>query len=202
MSPRRNTKEIILQKAMMLFWENSYESVGVERICQEADVQKGSFYHFFSSKETLAVELVEWLTEMLEEEFLKPAFTSDKPAMQKFQDYFMSVKARAEAYQDGDDEGICYPGCPIGNLISEMSTKSEPIREKLELVVKLQIGYFAQAISQGQKEGSIIETMPAQDLAMLFSATWQGAEVIGKAHNNCELIASTIENMLQIIQRP
>ncbi len=47
------TKEILLETATQLFSENGYEATGVRDILQTSGVSTGSFYHFFSSKESI-----------------------------------------------------------------------------------------------------------------------------------------------------
>jgi AcrR family transcriptional regulator len=53
----------ILEVAGRLFYEHGVNSVGIERIIEEANVAKRTFYHHFESKEDLVVEYLE-LTEI------------------------------------------------------------------------------------------------------------------------------------------
>ena len=56
------TRSRILQAAMECFAQNGYDGTGVAEICERAGVTKGGFYHHFSSKQTLFLELLEhWL---------------------------------------------------------------------------------------------------------------------------------------------
>jgi len=57
------TRERILQAALERFSQNGYEATGVAEICRAAKVTKGGFYHHFSSKQQLFLELLEhWLS--------------------------------------------------------------------------------------------------------------------------------------------
>lgn len=53
------TKEILLVTATKLFSENGYEATGVRDILQSCGVSTGSFYHFFSSKESIFEAVIE-----------------------------------------------------------------------------------------------------------------------------------------------
>ena len=53
------TKEILLETATQLFSENGYEATGVRDILQISGVSTGSFYHFFSSKESIFEAVIE-----------------------------------------------------------------------------------------------------------------------------------------------
>src|SRR5215510_7911579 len=55
-----STRERILEAARRLFYEQGYGSTGIATILREADVNSGSLYHFFPSKEALVVAVLEW----------------------------------------------------------------------------------------------------------------------------------------------
>ncbi|HEX6836727.1 MAG TPA: helix-turn-helix domain-containing protein, partial [Polyangia bacterium] len=45
----------LVQAAIDLIWTDSYGAVSVDAICEQARVKKGSFYHFFKSKDELVI---------------------------------------------------------------------------------------------------------------------------------------------------
>ena len=53
MSKRGETRDVIIQAAAKVFFENGFEKTSVKMILEEAHVVTGSFYHFFASKEAL-----------------------------------------------------------------------------------------------------------------------------------------------------
>jgi hypothetical protein len=58
-----DSKLRLLQTAHELIWRQSYGSVGVDQICEQSGVKKGSFYHFFRSKSELTVAAYEYYWE-------------------------------------------------------------------------------------------------------------------------------------------
>jgi AcrR family transcriptional regulator len=59
------THAIILESAYQLFSRNGYEATSVADICKSAGVSKGAFYHHFSTKHAIFLELLEnWLTSL------------------------------------------------------------------------------------------------------------------------------------------
>ncbi|HTO08336.1 MAG TPA: helix-turn-helix domain-containing protein, partial [Myxococcota bacterium] len=54
-----DARERLIDEASRLFHARSYESVGVQELCDAAEVNKGSFYHFFPSKEDLAAAVID-----------------------------------------------------------------------------------------------------------------------------------------------
>ncbi len=54
----QTTKERILDAAEKIILERSFHSVGLKQILDAAKVPKGSFYHYFGSKEQFGVEML------------------------------------------------------------------------------------------------------------------------------------------------
>ena len=54
-----DARDRIVSTAARLFLERSYQAVGVDELCQAADVRKGSFYHYFCSKSELAKAVID-----------------------------------------------------------------------------------------------------------------------------------------------
>ncbi len=59
---RTSTANVRLMAAAIdLMWEESYGAVTIDDICTRAEVKKGSFYYYFTSKADLAVAALEHL---------------------------------------------------------------------------------------------------------------------------------------------
>ena len=58
----KNTRQKILDCAGECFAQRGYDGAGVAEICSSAGISKGAFYHHFSSKQQVFLELLhEWL---------------------------------------------------------------------------------------------------------------------------------------------
>jgi AcrR family transcriptional regulator len=53
-----NKREAILEAALTEFSSNDFENASVNNIIKEANTSKGNFYHYFSNKEELYIELL------------------------------------------------------------------------------------------------------------------------------------------------
>ncbi len=53
MRPQNNTREKIIDAAWQLFYDKGYEETTVEDIIRASGTSKGSFYHYFESKDSL-----------------------------------------------------------------------------------------------------------------------------------------------------
>ena len=63
----RNTKSKIVSAAWKLFYDNGYENTTIEDIIFESGTSKGSFYHYFESKDALLGSLAYLFDEKYED---------------------------------------------------------------------------------------------------------------------------------------
>src|SRR5260370_36738782 len=113
----------LLRTAHELISQQSYRSVGVDQICEQSGVKKGSFYHFFRTKSDLTVAAYEYYWESFRHT-LDRIFSADKPPLDRLDDYFnhgrQSQLVRLQKYGR-------LLGCPFVFLGSELSTQDESI---------------------------------------------------------------------------
>src|SRR5574341_1060622 len=71
---RLPTRGRLIEAARELFWLQGYEATSVADILEKAEVNSGSLYHYFSSKEELLVAVLEQYKDMLWPMVIEPAF--------------------------------------------------------------------------------------------------------------------------------
>ncbi len=108
-----DTRSRILETAARLFHEQGYNATGISTILREADVNSGSLYHIFPSKEALLVGVLERYTDLLHPIVMAPVEA-------KTQDPIERVFALLEQYQQWLTPIHFTMGCPIGNLALEV----------------------------------------------------------------------------------
>lgn len=118
------TRQKLIETAIDLIWQSSYGAVGVEAICREAGVGKGSFYHFFPSKAALAAAAMEEHFKR-ERPALDAAFASDIPPLERIENLAdLIVEKQTRALKKYGR--VC--GCPFAVLGSEIAGREEGIR--------------------------------------------------------------------------
>jgi len=88
MRTHTDTYQRILESARDLLHASSYADVGVQAICEKANVKKGSFYHFFPSKHDLTLAVIDTYFADFKESIIKDAFTSGLPPLERFARFF------------------------------------------------------------------------------------------------------------------
>ena len=117
-----NTKQRLIDTAMRLFHERGYSATGVAAILKEAGVRSGSFYHFFGSKESLLIAVLEKYVELLFPAVMTPAFSQTEDPIERI----FAVLAGYRQMLLGAEFSL---GCPVGNLALEMSTGHCEVRD-------------------------------------------------------------------------
>jgi TetR/AcrR family transcriptional regulator, transcriptional repressor for nem operon len=184
MSPQPDTRTRILNSARELIYTRSYADVGVAEICTQAGVKKGSFYHFFPSKQDLVLTILDEVFAELDAELFNKAFHAELPPLERLRKLPLLVAA----YQDVQKAGSGHmPGCPFGNLALELSTRDETIRNKADSMFCNMEAYFIQALEEGVDAGDIGE-VDVEATAQAMLGYLEGIMLLAKTRNEPELI--------------
>jgi len=184
----------LIEAARDLMYARGYGEVGVQEICDQAGVNKGSFYHFFSSKQELGSAVVgeyERYSTQLLDRALKPEFTP----LERLQRWFAlaHIGQCAGAEKDGHVKG-----CPVGTLALEVSTKDETLRGQLEGVLDRWIARFQALLDEAVERGDI----QAQDTragARALVAYAEGVTLLAKVHNDPDTIKELVDGAFRLI---
>jgi TetR/AcrR family transcriptional repressor of nem operon len=179
-----DTRQRIVASARDLIYGRSYASVGVAEICQHADVKKGSFYHFFPSKQDLSLAVIDDLRATLEARVLIPAFARDLPPLQRLE-HFIEALYEFQCTAARPTEQVL--GCPFGNLTLELATSDEVVRGKLVTVFATIESYIAQALHDAQAAGELVEVDVAATASAMLAYV-EGILLLAKTANDPALI--------------
>ncbi|MFQ5679702.1 MAG: TetR/AcrR family transcriptional regulator [Gemmatimonadota bacterium] len=184
----------LVEAAKELFHLRGYTAVGVNDICRQAGVQKGSLYHFFDTKRDLALAAVEAHWDSYRLELLEPAFAEDVPPFDRIRRLFRMVRTYQES---GRDENGQIRGCPFANLALEMSTLDPLLRRRLEEIFDGIATYFAATLREayGRREA---REAKIQHKARELVAYHQGVVLLAKARNQARLIDDLAEGAVQL----
>ena len=172
-SETKNTRQTILDAAQVLVGRKGFSAVGLNEILQAAEVPKGSFYHYFTSKDGFGVVL------------LDTYFDHYVHGMQQlFDQPGLSQHAKLMRYWDAwiDNQTGCTEAgkCLAVKLGAEVSDLSEPMRLALQRGTSRTIALLAVALQRGVEDGSLRLQHRPQDLAQQLYALWLGSSVMSK----------------------
>lgn len=182
---RIHDKDYIVQAGLDVVLSRGFSATGIEAILKQANVPKGSFYNFFSSKEEFALAIIDKYVAGRGEVF-RPIFTDESlPPLERIKKSFETLIALFESNN-------CTMGCLIGNLGLEMSDHFETVRQRLELSLQNWTKLLARMLLQAQKENAIPEDMNAEMLAENLISSFEGALLRSKVKKSPEPLKNFI----------
>ncbi len=198
MTQVRDTKQRLLDTARELFYARSYEDVGVQEICREAGVKKGSFYHFFPSKRDLTVAMLDESWIQFRDMLLNDVFVRDIPPVQRIlrlldMQYRLHSEAKAKTGH--------VSGCPFGNLAGEMSTRDEVIRERVKRVFRDLEVPIRDVLEEAAAAGDLPE-LDSRATACAMVAYLEGLSLMAKTHNDPDIVKQLGPAILKLIVLP
>ncbi len=189
-----DTRERIIHAAIPLLWEHSYQGTSVDILCESANVKKGSFYHFFSSKVDLAIAVIETSWEYTQQSVFIPIFENDNDGIEQLQT--LIDKVAEVQFTMHKSSGACL-GCAFANLGQEMATKDEHIREAIQVVFNGHCKYISKALQRIQLKDSAL-SVKLDEKAISIFALFEGAILLAKVANDPNVFRTAASSIKQI----
>jgi TetR/AcrR family transcriptional repressor of nem operon len=179
-----DTKSRIISVAKDRFHARSYADVGIKEICDLANIQKGSFYHFFPSKRDLAIAVIEEFAQDWATGFVAEAFD---PALAPMERIEFLIDATYYWQKSVKNIHGTMPGCLFGNLALEISTSDDVLRAKLAAVFDEAKARFVHTLNEAIEQGAIVD-LNVELTAESMLAFLEGMILLAKNQNDPELI--------------
>ncbi len=185
--------ERLLRVARDLFYTRGYRSVGVRELCEAAGVQRGTFYHYFSSKEELLLLVVDdWIAEV--RQVFEVALVPDVPPRERLRrlfrhtrDFNASIGLRTGRVQ----------GCPLLVLASGVGTTVEGVRRRIEEAYSA----LASALERTLSDGMGPHGQPPRNVKMAAEAILayhQGSTLLARVADDPDVVARLGEGALRL----
>jgi TetR/AcrR family transcriptional regulator, transcriptional repressor for nem operon len=165
---KEDTRLALIRAGRRIIVEKGYNHAGIQEILQVVGVPKGSFYHFFSSKEKFGLAIIDYDSQMhdrIVEEYLSDTSLSPLTRLKRY--FFFKVE---------EFETLKYrEGCLFGNLSQEMADQNERFRLRLQEATDRWRNQFAKCIQAAQNVGEISKSHSAEALSEFCLNSWEGA---------------------------
>lgn len=193
--PHTDTREHILSTAEPLVLGKGFTALGLTELLSAAGVPKGSFYHYFRSKEQFGQAL-------LERDFanydarLASHFAAEPGRMRdRLLSYFAGWITQA---CQADSHGSCL----AVKLAGEVCDLSEPMREALAVGMAQVCARLADAIARAAAEGSLATCADPAALADALYAMWLGAALRTKVMRDSSPLVRALADTEQRLASP
>jgi len=174
---RVETRQSLLDTARRIVTAKGYAAVGINEVLAEAGVPKGSFYHYFASKDAFGEAMMksyfdEYFATM--DGIVAHAENSSAEHLLRYWQYFYDTQAK-------DD---CQGGCLVVKLGSEIADLSEAMRVATKVGTAEIVDRLERMIAGGVVDGSVtIDDDPRATAEALYDL-WLGASMLAKIHSS------------------
>ena len=191
-----DARERLIEEASKLFHTRSYEGVGVQELCDAAGINKGSFYHFFKSKDELAAAVIDTYWTAVRDELLTPTLADDLAPLARIERFFerMAKDQRAARRETGST-----PGCPLANLTGELCGHEPKLRRKLARVFDGMRDALEATLRDAVAAGELPRGTDTARAAEALVALAEGAHLLSAAYDDPALVGRTGKLALGLI---
>jgi len=190
-----HTREHLLATGEKLCMHRGFTGMGLSELLKTADVPKGSFYHYFRSKEAFGVALLE-----------RHYANYHQRLAQHFTGGAGNHRDRVLAYYQETLNQFCsqgiISGCLTVKLSAEVCDLSEDMRTAMDKGASGVITLLAQALSAGRDEKSLSFIGEPLTQAQVLYSLWLGANLQAKISHSAVPLESALAHVQNIIITP
>lgn len=180
-----DTQAHILAVGRRLTAQSGYAGVGLSELLKEAGVPKGSFYHYFPSKEAYGCELLRAFSRDYQDKLSNTLEHPTKDARSRLVAYFTQWKKQ----QTSD---IPEERCLVVKLSAEVADLSPEMSRILEHSVESIVDRLAKTLKEGVADGSIGPHQHSKELAATIYHLWLGASLVAGLSRNSSALSAAL----------
>lgn len=193
-SPRQPdiTRSKILDAAFAEIHRHGFQAASIANILASTGLTKGALYHHFPTKQALGLAVVdEVMHNRLEQRLFRPLGESEQP-VQTLLDILEGLSERALE--------LVPLGCPLNNLVQEMSPLDSDFREHLGTILAAWRQAVQNALERGKKQGEVSTSVDCEAAALFIVSAWEGCIGVAKNLQSVEAL-TTCSRQLQVYIR-
>lgn len=182
------TKQLIIDKAFNLFYQNGFKTTSIDKIMKETTLSKGAFYHHYKSKKELGLEVISLKVEKRVVNGMIAPLKQPGNAYQIIKDVFTN---RLKEFSINEKQ----QGCPMNNLINEIGNNEIAYQNALKNIIELWKTALVQIIERGKQEHTIKEDVSSQAVATYLISAFEGIRGIRKLYTNDTVLDEYISGL-------
>jgi|SRR5580698_9837861 TetR/AcrR family transcriptional repressor of nem operon len=172
-----STRERLIESARFLFWERGFAGTSMAELLAHAQVNSGSFYHFFDSKEALLRAVLEGYLELLRPMVVSPAFASARKPLERIFAILAGYRQRILATDSKY-------GCPLGRLALEIDPENAPAHALIAQNFQGWIGAVRECLDE--MKPALPPRTNLDDLASFVLVAMEGGVMLSRSYRSVE----------------
>jgi len=182
------TKQVIINKAFNLFYENGFKTTSIDKIMKETTFSKGAFYHHYKSKKELGLEVISLKVQNRVVKGMILPLKEPGNAFKLIEDVFIN---RLKEFSFYDKEH----GCPMNNLINEIGNSEIAYQKALKNIIELWKTALVQLLERGKLENSIKNDVSSEAVAIYLISAFEGIRGIRKLYENDSILEDFLSGL-------
>jgi TetR/AcrR family transcriptional repressor of nem operon len=172
-----DTRERLINSARYLFWERGFAGTSMADLLAHAEVNSGSFYHFFESKEALLREVLNQYLPALRPMVIDPAYAQTTDPLER-------IFAILAGYRDRILQTECQYGCPLGRLALEIDPENRPAHKLIAENFAAWIEAIRECVLQFSKR--LHKGTNPEALATFVLSVMEGGVMLSRSYRSVE----------------
>ncbi|MEQ1662819.1 MAG: TetR/AcrR family transcriptional regulator [Thiobacillus sp.] len=174
------TRQKLLEAAFAEIHRNGFQAASLSQILADTHLTKGALYHHFSDKKALGLAVIdEMIRPCLAAMMFEPLTGSQTP--------LATMQSMLKTRADEIDPDVVTLGCPLNNLMQEMSPVDETFRLKLNALFEVWVDVIKQALTRGKRSGEVKKEIDSAETAFFIVSSIEGC--IGMSKNTQSVTA-------------
>lgn len=164
----RDTRAELIRSGLAQLTESGFASSGIDQILKKVGVPKGSFYHYFASKEKFGLAVIDSYANYFAKKLDTYLLDETYPPLVRMANFVENAKFGISRHQ-------FKRGCLVGNLGQEADLLPESFRQILIDIFLSWQQRVATCLQAAQQSGDLATTTDCDLLAECFWVGWEGA---------------------------
>ena len=190
-----DVRQHILDTAKPIILGKGFSAVGLNELLAEAGVPKGSFYHYFKSKELFGEALLDSYFADYQARLDARLKHGEGTAAQRLMSYWTTWLATQSC--EGA-EGKCL-AVKLGGEVCDLS---EAMRSALHSGTSRIVETLAECIEDGTRDGSLPATLDSRQTAQTLYSLWLGATLLSKIRREPSALDAALAATLKLLSLP
>lgn len=187
------SKEKLLDAAEELMLAKGFEATSVDEICAAARLTKGSFFHYFETKEVLAKAALERFCQRQQERMRSAPFHQKRDPLARLEGLFdfMAEMAKSQAAQRG---------CLLGIFSQELCETSSEIQACCAERFRDWAKGLQRMLDEAKEKHAPRAAVDTHSLAEHVIAVLEGSLILAKAKRDPKVVAEGLGHVKRYIQ--
>lgn len=189
----KTAKEKLIGSAFQLIRSKGYSAATVDEFCAAAGVTKGTFFHYFVSKEDLAIQAARYWSQVTGEFFANSPYQLRSDPLDRFIGY---LEFRRDIIQGEIAEFTCL----AGTMAQEIYDSHPQIREACRDSIFDHAAQLEKDIIEAIELHRPLNPPDPKSLALHSQAVLQGGFILAKASGSREVAMACVDHLIQYVK--